>query len=629
MRPVRWPAPRARRVALLLLLLLALGVAWKGFRIADAAGRAQRDAEMVAGLVSAGLTDPASIRALLDGDTRIVSATASMRDLQTELRPLDPLLRMTAVGPTDYRWIADLPDVLDVLVPVLQTGALGSELLGRSSTGREDDGRGGLAGLVVRAPELRRLAIDLDRADAALARVSEHPLQGPLRRLQQPLDALTEVWPELRTAIGSFAALGPALGAEGPRTYLILGQNDKEIRATGGFIGSVGVITLDRGRVMDLRYGSSYVVDDAVAPPAPPAPYARYLGLGGWYLRDANWWVDWPSSAAQIQLAWQRAGHAPPDGIIAFDTVAIQRMLRAVGPLAVPGYGTVNADTFEQLAAEQLYTPEAVARAGGFHRAKGAFLAPVGRALLQTLAGGPPSDFLALRDVVEGLLDEKHIQVALKDPQALDLLFARGWSGAVPPILDDSLMVVDTTVSYGDAYPFIRTDVQVEVSLAEDGTRVHDVRLRYENQYPRGIPPWMPPAMLEGTRYDISTGRFTSTVGFWGNWLRVYVPLGAQQLQVEGLADTAPAHQELGRDVVAGYVALPPGAEQAVRLRYQTKGAEDSATYRLYLQKQAGLVCRPVTLVVHWSDQTSATYTGCPTSDGWIELERAGRDRSG
>jgi hypothetical protein len=609
-----------------ILVLLGCALAWKTLRIVDASVQAQRTLSPALALATDLPSGAEMVRTAGAAGPELATAADALTRLQDELRPAEPLLRASPWLPDNLRWAADLPDALALTVPLLRASALLSGASANSPGGGSEPaaGRSGLLALAT-TPEIGQIAAQLDDADPALGRLRAHPLRGPLRPLENHLASLSLVLPELRGTLGLLAMIGPALGADGPRTYLLLGQNNREIRATGGFIGSVGTVTVDRGAIVDVSYGSSYTVDEGVSPPEPPTPYARYLGLGGWYLRDANWWADLPSSAAQVELAWQRAGHDPVDGVVTMDNTAVDEMLRALGPLSVSGLGMVDAENFEQLAAEQLYAPDAVARAGGFHRAKAAFLAPVGRGLIQALGQVSLPELPALRTELVTLLDEKHIQLALKDQRLIPFISARGWGGQIPPVNGDSLLVVDTTVSYGDTYAFVRSDVAAQVLVSDDGRQRYDLTLNYVNQFPSGLPRWMPPAMVEGTVYDTVTGRFSSLFGFWGNWLRVYVPQAAQEVRVDGLLDMAPVHAELGRSVIAGYLPLAPGERRQVRVTYETSGdlGEDQATYRLFMQKQAGLECRPVSLVVHWAGNGSDSFTGCPKLDGWIELHSA------
>lgn len=306
-----------RWLFLALLLLLVVAAAWKAIRLATAAGAVQRDTGA------------------------LVAAT--------------PLAQLgaTLVQPFSVAAQEDQPE----------QGSLARYLAAACS-------------LQPHLPEMER---KLGLAAPALERLRGRPLGGPLRLFGSPLEDALRLLPQVHRGLELLGALGPALGMDGPRSYLLLGQNNQEIRATGGFIGSVGAVTVEKGAVVRLDYGSSYAVDAGVVPQSPPTPLARYLGLGGWYLRDANWWPDFPASAAQVEEAWLRAGRGPVDGVVALDSTAIEAVMRAVGGVEVEGYGAVTADSFQMRAAEQLYSRAALASAESFHRAKGEFLGAVGR----------------------------------------------------------------------------------------------------------------------------------------------------------------------------------------------------------------------------------------------------------
>src|SRR5699024_5779995 len=152
--------------------------------------------------------------------------------------------------------------------------------------------------------------------------------------------------PEARTAalLAPRAAdlAGALLGGDRPRTYLLVGQNDDEPRATGGFIGTLGLLTLADGRITASDVRSSYLWDrPGLAPLPAPEPLQRYMNAGGWYLRDANWWLDFRRTAAQLLLLWEREhGNAEQvDGVIAIDSSALELLLRAVGTVDVPELG--------------------------------------------------------------------------------------------------------------------------------------------------------------------------------------------------------------------------------------------------------------------------------------------------
>ncbi len=621
---------RSRRWGLLLgalgLLLLA-AVSWKAVRLWDATTRLQQEATGTAAIVGALQKEPTSAAPLVALGPALGRSSAALTALQAEVQPLEPLLRATRPLPGQIGWLADLPDLLSLATPLAQAGAMvvlpfSEAAQSAASAPRQDQLGLYLAAAVGLAPRMPELAARLDAAEAALVRLRGRQLGGPLRPATPFLAQGSDLLPSARQGLELLSALGPALGMERPRSYLLLGQNNAEIRATGGFIGSVGIVTLDKGVVTRMEYGSSYLPDEKVVPPPPPQPMARYLGLGGWYLRDANWWPDFPSSAAQVEQAWLRAGRDPIDGVIAIDATAVTALLSIVGPIQVPGYGSVSADGFERAAADQLYSRAALASPADFHHAKSAFFGAASHALMDRLLNLSPADLLPVQRELQQLLREKHLQLAFKDRPLLQVAHANGWDGSIPSTDEDSLYVVDTTVSYGDTYPFVDTEASLTINVAEDGSQQHELVLDYINNYPRGLPSWMPPAMVGGETFDPSTGKLTVVPGFWGNWLRVYLPPDARVTGVEGLVDGPSPTLEFGRAMVAGYLPVEPGRRRSVRLRYVTGAGrrQDRDPYRLFLQKQAGLEGRKISVVVTWPDGSSTAYGGRPVEDLQILL---------
>ena len=623
---LRLPRWRLILAALLLLLIVALG--WKTVRLVESALRAQRNASALMAAARELQRDPTNQAALAALAPAIEKTRGSLEVLQGELRPLQPLLVATRPLPSQVSWLADVPDALSVAVDFSQVGAsLAGPLSEVALNAKSEPGKNHLQDFIAqvaavsdRLPDLTRT---LDSAEAPLQRVQGRTLGGPLRSMGPIFDRAAQMLPAARSGLQMLAAFGPAVGMEGPKSYLILGQNNAEIRATGGFIGSMGIVTLDHGKVTQLEYGSSYDPDLGVSVPLPPAPLIKYMDLGGWYLRDANWWPDFPASAAQVEEAWRRAGKGPIDGVIALDTTAIEALLKSVGPVDVPGYGPVSADNFEQRAAEELYSKSALASASSFREAKDSFLGAAGHAIIARLFALPPADVVPVAQQLASLLDKKHLLLAFKDQRLIQPIHANGWDGAILDTPGDYLYVVDTTVSYGDTYRLIKSSATLKIQVGEDGSQRHELVLDYNNVFPNGLPSWMPPTMLGGAEFDPSTGAMVNTPGFWGNWLRIYLPSDAQVSSVDGLSDAEPARKEFGRVVVAGYLPVGPGEHRSVTISYVTTGGKGPVgeDYRLFVQKQPGLDSRPLNVEVTWPNGTRARYEGSPDRDQWIDVK--------
>ncbi|MEE3921709.1 DUF4012 domain-containing protein [Micromonospora sp. BRA006-A] len=105
--------------------------------------------------------------------------------------------------------------------------------------------------------------------------------------------------------------LPPLLGADGPRTYLLVSQNPAELRATGGMFGAYAVLRAEGGRIRLVKQGSSSELGSFDPPLKVDEEAKRLWGeLPGLYPADVNLTPDFrppPRSAGR----WCAAGPAP------------------------------------------------------------------------------------------------------------------------------------------------------------------------------------------------------------------------------------------------------------------------------------------------------------------------------
>jgi len=198
----------------------------------------------------------------------------------------------------------------------------------------------GLTPLLLQAqPELAEARTELDGALAARERI-------PAERLSPRLQGLLveELDPVLKLAdegLSLARALPGMLGAasEGPKTYMLLPENEDELRPTGGFITSVGNLVLHNGQVISLDFES--IDDDQVdwSKPYPVAPWQlrEYMNSRVLLLRDSNWFTDFPTTALWAEYLYAYTHSHSVDGIIAFDQHFLVMLLGQIGPLDVDG----------------------------------------------------------------------------------------------------------------------------------------------------------------------------------------------------------------------------------------------------------------------------------------------------
>ncbi len=153
----------------------------------------------------------------------------------------------------------------------------------------------------------------------SLITVQKMRAEGDLpRSVDNKITSLEPVLLPLENTIDSFPAL---LGFEGKREYVVLFQNNMELRPGGGFIGSYGLVKLDKGRVTDFTVHDVYDADGKLSTHIdPPYGLQRYMGAKHWFLRDSNFAIDFPQDAKQAETFLQLETGENVDGVIAIDT---------------------------------------------------------------------------------------------------------------------------------------------------------------------------------------------------------------------------------------------------------------------------------------------------------------------
>ncbi len=133
----------------------------------------------------------------------------------------------------------------------------------------------------------------------ALATLPPTGLAGPLESAAASLQRRVDQFgPPLAAYVRADTILPAIAGWTGQRRYLVLAEDPAELRPTGGFAGTYGIVTFAGGRItshvfqntlsLDLRPGQPYVT--------PPTALEDQLSASTpWQLADANWSRDFPT----------------------------------------------------------------------------------------------------------------------------------------------------------------------------------------------------------------------------------------------------------------------------------------------------------------------------------------------
>jgi hypothetical protein len=428
---------------------------------------------------------------------------------------------------------------------------------------------------------------------ATRRQIETRSLLGPLEEAVRMLDhRLLAVEGRVRDFERAYRLAPELLAYDGPRTYLLLTQDNAELFPTGGLISVYALLTIERGSVTRLTFtdvgslwrawqsrGAAYV--------EPPGPLRRYLLRDwSWNLGTSNWSPDFPTAARQAQYFLHLQGGGSVDGVIAVNFITIEALMRALGPLEMPEYGvSLTPENATEVILEQTHN------ARGQREGKQAFVSKVANELAGRTMGAEPARWGALLQTFRQLAAQKQLFVYLNNAAAQRLVAELGLAGEVRRAAGDYAMVVDTSVHSTKLNLVIDQTIDLALALKEDGSAAHVLTVRYQNR----LPEW-------------SDGKSAALLaqmlrGHYGGYVRLLAPAQSDGVTLMrngadvGLEDRG---VESGRAWFGGYLSLPAGHGTSISFRYITPGVvapvEAGLEYRLLLQKQSGTRALPVTI---------------------------------
>ncbi len=449
-----------------------------------------------------------------------------------------------------------------------------TDLLVQTTAGSAGDRFGTLAGLSAShlEPALSKLA-EVDRRTAAL---SADGLVPPLADAVGELKRLIEPYQGVLAQADNARQLAHYLFGSQHR-FILLSQNNAELRPLGGFPGTYGLASIGPdGFRLEKYAGIHRLPTDTLNLPAPEGA----LMNAKLRFRDANWWIDFPTSAPVMLKFWDNLGQPPVDGVIAIDVVTLQDLLTVFGPVTLPG-------TSEQLtkdnAVRRLTEFIEFDRASYGKRAKAEALIPLVESMLKRIENVQIDQLTPLLTTFNKLTAQKHIQFYATDAPAEAAFVALGVAGAIapPPNTTDLLVVSNAMVRASKSNLGVSKYLDYQVTLVADGSATTQLSLGFRKTaetYP-GLPTQL-----------------------FCDYLRVYRAPGttATASTSDGFVD----RPEDGRPVFAKYFELAPGQLLSQQLHTTVPQAlalaadQRTAHYRLLLVRQADLAATTVNLSV-------------------------------
>ena len=470
--------------------------------------------------------------------------------------------------------------------------------------------------------ELNTAAVRLPLVEKELEGALVMPLP---QMLVTYIDGKRQILSEQRktiTTMQTFAGLLPdLLGFEDKRVYALLFQNNMELRPGGGFIGSYGIVTFEKGSLTAFDVYDVYTADGQLKGHIePPAPIRKHLNQPNWFLRDSNWDLDFQKSASQAAFFLQKETGVTVHGVIAFDVSFAQLLLEAVGPVALPDYKeTITAGNLFAKAQEQVETdffPGSTQKKD--------FLGALARKIIDRLLHEDDVALLSVLSAVQKGLVEKHFLLSLSNPSIQQIINLSNWGGTFIDVptqegtFSDFRMISEANLGVNKVNFFVKRKVNDEIVIDTGGEINGRLTLTYANDGPAALPggPY-----VNYLRVVFPQGTKVTAIAFDGKEARLQAPeasAGGGQATRSAKAKDGPLRPadseargleveeatESGKSVFGFLVTVPSQTSKQVSISYELPAPypllPGSTTYAYIFQKQPGVVDDALSVMIHY-----------------------------
>jgi hypothetical protein len=329
----------------------------------------------------------------------------------------------------------------------------------------------------------------------------------------------------LATLLSSAQSIKSFLGVSQDKRYLLVFQNNTEMRGSGGFLGSYALVDIREGEIRKLEVpaGGSYDTEAGMRS-FIKSPRPLWLISPRWYFWDANWWPDWPTTARSLMWFYEKSDGPSVDGVISFTPDVLEDLLRITGEIDLSEeYGlVVNADNFWELIQTvvekpnlMLTHPDEVRDLPDSPENKpkkiiGDLMFEIMDRLPQVLSA---ENLPALLVALEENLGAKNILMYFNDDDLQKQLVEHGLDAAMAEAPHDYLMITHTNIAGQKSDRKMSEKVEHATQILNDGSIINTLTIHRTHT---------------GSKNEILTG--VRNV----DWLRVYVPSGSLLLSAHG-----------------------------------------------------------------------------------------------
>lgn len=455
-------------------------------------------------------------------------------------------------------------------------------------------------GLVSAFEDFGRANLRLNSAHKQIERVKLDGLSSEqAAQVEEIKKTITEIKSNLSYFLENADYLLEILGHNRPKKYMLFFENSRELRPTGGFLGTYGIFDMNEGRIENFKIQSPYVVSGQLMDKIQ-APEPLRLIQPKFNFHDANWFFDFPTSAKKIILLHEKAGWPTADGVLVVSGAVMPELLKITGPISMPEYNSqVNAENFFDVTQKEVE----VNYDKKLNEPKKFIADLFPKILSRAFELDKDGQVQAMRLFLDQLY-KKNILFYFQDEKLERMILDWGFGGEIKKTNGDYFAMVLTNIGGGKTDHAVDYKIHHQAEIQSDG-RVID-------------------AVTITKKHNGSLGDYWTSVKNM-DYMRIYVPAGSQLLEAKGFdaqffnpdllqpyedgsrpdpdlekektihePSKTRIYQMEGKTVFGNWSGLEVGQEKTITLKYELpfkiklSGEPKLARFSLFVQRQPG-----------------------------------------
>ena len=430
----------------------------------------------------------------------------------------------------------------------------------------------------------------LKKAQSNLSESEDILLASKSSNYQDLRKQLLDKIPSVRETVGQLIDVYTQLpiflaGTSNDKNYLILFQNNSELRPAGGFLGSFAVANFSQGGLKSLDFQTNiYKIDKPfmAANPIPAPPEYQYLSAN-MALRDSNYNADFSKASQTVLDFYQIETNQKADGVIALDTTLITELLKITGPIDMPDYGLkVTSENFLSEIEYQVEIGYFKDKANWSENAPKKILAEMMPKIISKTFNGlvDSSKRKQIMSLINSSLSGKHLLFYSNDIGVENYLASNNYAGQIQATPGDYFFLSNSNIGGLKSSLNVKESVAQSVKIDPNGEISRSVDIKRSH--------------LGSTNWpDGENKTFNKVFVPLGSKLKSYRILSGSNIPYSDWANrekaTVETTEESGKTVFSFWLNTKPGATSELTLEYTLPASIVADTnYSLLIQKQPG-----------------------------------------